>query len=348
MPVSTPDAKSLSAKPVAADGGFVYERVAKSLIPCPICGGTKFETLCRTDRYRMGVETSRCDSCGLVMTNPMPSEAALGEFYSTYYRYYYRKLERPDLSYIHRYSLDRRAIYTTAFLREQGLLPENVRVLDVGCGEGSILREIRLEVPTARAYGVEVYKPFATFAAEYSGCPMYPELSDVPAQPHELYDLVILSHVLEHVISPVAFLAKLGSLLKPGGKVFVDIPDVCHYHWLADLHIAHIYHFSPRTIGLAAKAAGLTVNVLQTHKPPKLPSCIRTIAGFGGAEAALPEGLPEEKAAAERIRGMHKFAGVFSRCFRFAMGVYEWSWTFIAHLPANKREKSVRVEPWAR
>ncbi|MCC7146650.1 MAG: class I SAM-dependent methyltransferase [Phycisphaeraceae bacterium] len=339
---------------------FDYVRIPKHLVPCPACGGKSFQTLCRTDRYLMGVETSRCAHCGLVMTNPMPTDEALGEFYKKHYRKYYRKLERPDVSYIQRYALHRRAIYTVKFLAAQGLLGhENgqgagTRVLDVGCGEGSILREIRLQKEKCQAYGVEVYEPFARFTEEYAGCPTYRDLRDVPRSPGELFDLVILSHVLEHILEPVDFLKQLAELLRPGGKIFIDVPDVCRYHWLADLHLAHVYHFSPRTLAAVCRAADLEVAASETHHPPKLPGCVRMVAGkkneVKSPQTAWPQGEDQERQAALRISRMHRWARFFSFGFRLTMAAYEWSWTVIAQLPSKRRHRSLMrmpVEPWA-
>lgn len=329
---------------------FDYASLPKSPIACPVCDGDEFRTLCRTDRYLMGLATAHCQGCGLVMTNPCPDQSALDEFYKVHYRTYYRKLESPDYSYVRRYSLDRRAEYTVAHLTEQGLLQTGARVLDVGCGEGSILRQIRIVHPRVQTIGVEMYPPFARFAAEYAACPIYPSLDQLPASLDPRFDLVILSHVLEHVPQPVRFLSMLKGHLKPGGTLFIDVPDVTHYHWLADLHIAHIHHFSPHTLAAAARRAGLAVHSIQAHKPPKLPWCVRIACGAKGDSIALPADRSAEQAAAQRIARMGRFAPLFAACFFTVMAVYEWSWSFWSRIsPRHRRRTSnhawTRLEP---
>lgn len=311
---------------------YDYPSVAKAMIPCPICAGTTFQTLCTTDRYLMGVTTARCQSCGLIMTNPMPTEQVLSDFYANYYRQHYRKLAKPDESYIWRYKLDQRATYTVDYLLEHKLLFPGVQVLDVGCGEGSILREIRQRVPQARVRGVEVSRPFAQFARDYIGEVVYHELDDVPRTPDRLYDLILLSHVLEHIHDPTSFIKLLSTYLKPQGKLFLDVPDVCRYHWLADLHIAHIYHFSPWTLAGAVSAGGLIPLHLDTHHPPRLPWCARVICGRQGSPAKLPDDRTLEDQAALRISQMHRHAWLFARCFNVVMTSFEYSWTYVGQL----------------
>src|SRR5262249_60276142 len=40
------------------------------------------------------------------------------------------------------------------------------------------------------------------------------------------FDLVFMSHVIEHVLDPVATVAKIRSLLKPGGVLYLETPNV--------------------------------------------------------------------------------------------------------------------------
>jgi hypothetical protein len=86
----------------------------------------------------MGLSTAGCKTCGLVMTNPMPSPDAMGEFYSLHYRRYYLKMDIPTLEHIQAYELDRRAAYTVDYLSQFGLLRRLQTNVRCRCGEGSI------------------------------------------------------------------------------------------------------------------------------------------------------------------------------------------------------------------
>ncbi len=322
------------------NSSMVYDKLPKVRLACPLCHGEEFEVLCKTDRYRMGISTARCSGCGLIMTNPVPSAEALEEFYSQHYRNYYRKLERPDLRYIQRYALGRRAEHTVEYLGSSGLLGAKTQVIDVGCGEGSLNRSIRRHYPTATTFGVEPYEPFAEFARSYSGCPIFPTLDRVPEHLNRSFGLVIVSYVLEHILEPVEFLRQIKTLLKPTGKIFIDVPDICKYHWLADLHIAHIYHFSFRTLARTVEAAGFKVERMEAHRPPRLPRCIRVSIGQNGESITIPDTTAAEDAAADRIRRMHRWAVPFSLGFRLVMAAYDWGWNIFSRLSSMRRSPS--------
>lgn len=56
------------------------------------------------------------------------------------------------------------------------------------------------------------------------------------------YDLVICSHVMEHLPDTVKTLEEMSRILKPGGKLYVEVP---HYTWVESFrHYEHIHFFT--------------------------------------------------------------------------------------------------------
>ena len=127
---------------VAAQAEWKPARDTWRNVPCPLCGGQRFDTLATTDRYDMDLVTAGCTQCGLVMTNPQPDERALDAFYRDHYRHYYQKTDTPSEAYIREFRKDERAATTAQFLRSQGLLFPDAAVLDIGASEGCILKAI--------------------------------------------------------------------------------------------------------------------------------------------------------------------------------------------------------------
>lgn len=54
------------------------------------------------------------------------------------------------------------------------------------------------------------------------------ETMPLPFEPPS-FDAVVLSNILEHLHDPVATLRRLAPMLRPGGRAFVDLPNVAHW-----------------------------------------------------------------------------------------------------------------------
>lgn len=99
------------------------------------------------------------------------------------------------------------------------------RILDVGCGNGDLLRYLR-----SRGYqkltGLE-HSAYACRRLIAGGIDMINgSLLDIPGD-NEPYDVVIASQVLEHVIWRDRFMREIKANLRPGGRLMVFVPDNC-------------------------------------------------------------------------------------------------------------------------
>jgi SAM-dependent methyltransferase len=134
------------------------------------------------------------------------------------------------------------------------------RLLDVGCGVGSALWRLRsygwdvqgLELDdAAAAVGRERGLPIATGSLE--DC-------DLVAGS---FDVVRMSHVLEHACSPLATLKAAHRLLRPGGSLLMMLPNIGSFglrrfgtNWFPLELPRHLWHFTPSTLGRLCAAAG--------------------------------------------------------------------------------------------
>ena len=98
-------------------------------------------------------------------------------------------------------------------------------VLDIGCGNGSILRELRLR-GYRNLHGLEISE-YAIRRLQDEGIKMH--FGVLPAIPLEdaQFDVVIASQVLEHVIRRKRLLREMRRVLKPRGQAFIFVPDNC-------------------------------------------------------------------------------------------------------------------------
>jgi 2-polyprenyl-3-methyl-5-hydroxy-6-metoxy-1,4-benzoquinol methylase len=92
------------------------------------------------------------------------------------------------------------------------------------------------------------------------------------------FDLIILSHVLEHVTQPIELMLQVASLLKPVGICYVEVPGLMNLQqWysgniLEYLQNAHRWHFTQATLEAVLNRAGMkSVDADQTVR------CIATL-----------------------------------------------------------------------
>lgn len=130
----------------------------------------------------------------------------------------------------------------------------NSRVLDFGCGSGTILHNLQCSTKI----GVEI-NPVARETANAFGITTYDDLSKVP---DNSFDVVISNHALEHVESPFNELEKIYQKLVEGGEfiIFVPIDD-----WRVQQRIDpndkrhHLYTWTPQLFFNLLSDAGFAV-----------------------------------------------------------------------------------------
>jgi SAM-dependent methyltransferase len=283
--------------------------------PCPICQGTRFATLAGNDRNLLGITSTGCMQCGLAQTNPRPSAAGLDRFYRDHYRIYYQGAVAPDARYIADLNKDVRLAATAAFFAGDLALAADAVVLDFGCGEGSLFAALRKAGFSGAFYGVEPNAKFGEFASAHGNA-----IVSNAIRSREPVDLVTVNHVLEHLADPIGTLRQLGDLLKPEGRVYIDVPDAERYTGIVDLHIAHIFHFSERTLSRLVQQAGLVVVRVEKHRPPHHPASVRLVARRPQPGEALPPAVPTSPATEEVAWNAIRRSGRWRHALRLRLG----------------------------
>lgn len=238
--------------------------------PCAFCGGLDFETLARQDRHLLRLRTVGCRQCGLLQTNPRPDAAGLSAFYTHHYRKLYQGVTDPSEAYVSQYRKDERLRYTVHHLLANLDLHSGSTLLDYGCGEGSLFAALRTAGFRGRLVGVEPNARFARYAEQIGDAEVHADVSPLRA-----LDAVVINHALEHLADPVGVLRDLGSRLKPGGWLYLDVPDASRYTHVGDLHLAHILHFTQGTLQAIVQRAGFSVVRCEAHDPPHHPRSLR-------------------------------------------------------------------------
>ncbi|MFC1897614.1 class I SAM-dependent methyltransferase [Chloroflexota bacterium] len=105
------------------------------------------------------------------------------------------------------------------------LVPPDSYVLDVGCARGGLLEYLR-EKRNCRVKGLDITSGAVTFCKEKGieviKCDV--EEEEVPG----VYDVVIFSAILEHLINPLSVLEKLKKNLRDDGHIVILVPNYSH------------------------------------------------------------------------------------------------------------------------
>lgn len=264
---------------------------------CPVCGCAERSLLYEglTDRVFCVADGAwnvyRCTQCASGYLDPRPTPESIGRAYVDYYthdaedhpilrrkgrirsllhdltngyqnrRYGLRR--SPELS-IGRWLLPVLPSLRTAADAECRHLPPlptgGGHLLDVGCGNGGFLMLARQA--GWKVEGVD-FDAGAVQTARSRGLKVHHGGIDVLAGREESFDVITICHVIEHVHDPMAILRRLHALLKPGGVLWLDTPNLASVgadrfgpDWHALDPPRHLVLFNPSSLREALRAAG--------------------------------------------------------------------------------------------
>ncbi len=261
---------------------------------CLSCGNRLFEAVLKD---MVGVyaseseyEVLKCKTCELLTTHPRPNESQLFSIYSNDYAY----------SYHISVSKEKRSRARKLLRRIDKVvdLSKKSTFLELGCANGESSRILSKQYRLS-GIGVDLNVPdqVRNESVNFVRQPIceYLEMSK------EFFDIVLLSHTLEHLLDPSFSLKLIRERLNGNGDIVIVVPNTlagrtkAWGYWQVPVHISHfneislkrLLHncgFDPIYVGKASidfLGLGLTVlNVLKIRKSPKQNRVVVILTSF--------------------------------------------------------------------
>lgn len=191
----------------------------KILGACPVCGGSGDPWADVHDRHYANEGTwkiDECERCSARYLNPMPSETELGNYYPTeYYSHQSTPVTGTSLK-------DRVKRIVLPLGSKEPEFTHAGRFVDVGSGSGWMLDHYASR--GWDAVGVE-YSEAACDVGRQRGRTMCCGSLIAAGLETESFDYVRSNHSFEHLNNPHETLAEMSRILKPGGTLFIGVPD---------------------------------------------------------------------------------------------------------------------------
>jgi ubiquinone/menaquinone biosynthesis C-methylase UbiE len=192
---------------------------------CPLCHGRGLAKVVEVgDHYQRKpgkFVLSRCQSCGHVFQNPRLSLEGLAFYYRDFYDGLGEELTQTVFS-SETAEYRERARLVSAFAKPR-------RWLDVGAGHGHFCCFARDLLPETRFEGLDLSESIEHAVrrrwVDRGIRGLFPEVAPKLAAGGEHYDVVSMSHYLEHTLDPAAEIEAAARVLPNGGLLFIEVPD---------------------------------------------------------------------------------------------------------------------------
>ena len=260
--------------------------LSKAVAVCHNCGASPLELAAGYSALRRvssdckaqppGGRMGRCPECGLVqaVTDTRWADEAR-DIYGNYAIYHQSGGKEQSIFDLATGASRTRAQAIIVGLKRDAVLPAAGRLLDIGCGNGAFIQACSNHLPgwtfCASEYDARhrsTLEAIPRVEKFYSG-----DLDEITGK----FDVISLTHVLEHISSPTAFLKRVAKLLKPDGYLLVEVPD-CSINPFVLLVADHATHFTPGTLATAVARAGFDVRQVGAQWVPKEISLLARLA----------------------------------------------------------------------
>lgn len=209
---------------------------ASTKVSCNFCGSKQTKLLYQVKGYSL----VKCRQCSLVYVTPKPQPQTIQALYGK------------NICELYNHSSDLEDKKWEIMLRNICCYKKSGKLLEVGCATGTFLKKA---ATVFEVCGVELCPEAAAYARENYNLNVL--AGDLQKQEFDnaVFDVVVASEVIEHLLDPYAFIREIARILKKDGLfVFTTgnikslIAFVRGKRWRYVDPPYHLYYFSPQSL----------------------------------------------------------------------------------------------------
>ena len=224
---------------------------------CILCKNEKFQLISKKTRDSKKHKIIRCLECDHMQLFPVPTLNEDKKFYD-------ENLQSKNINDVGSIKRARRKMMPDTTRRYQfikKIIPKKSRVLEIGSGHGFFL-----EIMKTNGFdiiGYDISKEQRKKSKKITNVPVYDVNMSEKISLGDKFDIVISFHTLEHIADPITLLKNIKKLLKPKGKILIEVPNSDDFHLKLNKFYkefywerAHIHYFNPKILKNVIQKSG--------------------------------------------------------------------------------------------
>ena len=236
---------------------------------CPVCRSKNILPVLTVKDHTVSLEDFEvweCKHCTLRFTQSIPEAKDIARYYQSENYISHSDTNEGFINKMY-HRVRRRTLLKKKSLVGKMTGKSRGTILDIGSGTGAFLHTMQLA-------GWDVTGLEPDTAARDRALKLYDLHLNLSEQLYSLpagsFDAITLWHVLEHVHDLHGYINQINTVLKPGGKIFIAVPNYTSYdeevykeYWAAYDVPRHLYHFSPKAMQELLELHGLAVDTIK-------------------------------------------------------------------------------------
>lgn len=238
---------------------------------CPSCGNLNHQLMFdfqinNFDQYKLlkDIRIAQCKECGFIL-NDIVNEIQLNQFYTQESQYH--SGNSFGTGGVNNADKQRYDLYENLLSK---YINKNSHIYDIGCAKGGLIQHFN-SLGYMNTAGIEINQALVNFAKSLGLNVQEGDATNIPLTNNES-DVLIFSHVFEHLLEFEKTLTSINRVLKDEGLLFIEVPNANEYFkypvfdffWLGIRE--HINHFSKNTLhGILSNYEFELIEMIETN-----------------------------------------------------------------------------------